>query len=103
MLACRDYVRDLLADLAIARARSREPRIPAEEVFRRSASDHRAAGDGLLADRLGPKGPRVQDVESPTHVERLAQPTRARRPRVEVKTCALVPRLDRADRIVGNR
>ena len=34
MLACRDYVRELLADLAIARARSREPRIPAEQVFR---------------------------------------------------------------------
>ena len=34
MLACRDYVRELLADLTIARARSREPRIPAEEVFR---------------------------------------------------------------------
>ena len=36
MTACRDYVRELLADLAVARARSREPgiRIPAEEVFR---------------------------------------------------------------------
>lgn len=34
MTACRDYVRELLADLAIARARSRGLRIPAEEVFR---------------------------------------------------------------------
>ena len=36
MTACRDYVRELLADLAVARARSREPgiRTPAEEVFR---------------------------------------------------------------------
>ena len=34
MAACRDYVRELLADLTVARARSRGPRIPAEEVFR---------------------------------------------------------------------
>ena len=36
MLSCRDYVRELLADFAVARARSRGSRIriPAEEVFR---------------------------------------------------------------------
>lgn len=37
MLACRDYVRDLLADLSVARTRSREPRVSAEEVFREAA------------------------------------------------------------------
>jgi hypothetical protein len=34
MKACRDYVRELLADLAVARARAGGRRIPAEEVFR---------------------------------------------------------------------
>jgi hypothetical protein len=34
MAACRDYVRELLADLTVARSRSRGPRILAEEVFR---------------------------------------------------------------------
>jgi hypothetical protein len=35
MKACRDYVRELLADLAVARARAPEPGSPAEEVYRR--------------------------------------------------------------------
>jgi hypothetical protein len=38
MQACRDYRRELLADLAIARDRSRGPRIPATEVFRETAN-----------------------------------------------------------------
>ncbi len=59
--------------------------------------------DGLLADRQGLEGPRVQDVESPAHVERLPQPARARRPRVQVKPSRLVPRSERLNGIAGHR
>ena len=45
----------------------------------------------------------MQDVESPAHIERLSQPARARRSRVQMKPCALVPRSERPDEIVGDR
>jgi hypothetical protein len=45
----------------------------------------------------------MQDVDRPAHIERLSQPTRARRPRVQVKSGRLVPHSERLDRIVGNR
>ena len=58
--------------------------------------------DSLLADRQRPKGPRVQDVESPSYVEMLSQPARPRRPCVQVKPRRLVPRSERPDGIAGN-
>jgi len=57
----------------------------------------------LRADRQRLKRPRVQDADRPAHVEALAGPLRARRPRVDVKACILVPRPERPDRIVGDR
>ena len=58
--------------------------------------------DGALADRQGLKGPRLQDIDRPAHIERLPQPARARRPRVQVKPGRLVPRPERPDGIVGD-
>jgi len=69
----------------------------------RRTRDLRKGFDALLADRQRLEGPRVQDVESPAHVERLPQPARARRPRVQVKPGRLVSRSQRPDGIVGDR
>jgi hypothetical protein len=59
--------------------------------------------DGLSPDLQRLDGPRVQDVESPAHVERLPQPARARRPCVQVKPRRLVPRSERLNGIVRDR
>jgi Uma2 family endonuclease len=61
------------------------------------------SGQARLSGQSRLEGPRVQDVESPAHVERLPQPARARRPRVQVKPGRLVPRSERPDGIVGDR
>jgi hypothetical protein len=45
----------------------------------------------------------MQDVDRPAHVEALAQPARARRPRVEAKPLRGVPRLEGSGRIGGHR
>ena len=42
----------------------------------------------------------MQDVESPAHIERLSQLARARRSRVQVEPCTLVPSSKRLDDIV---
>ena len=68
-----------------------------------AAADFRKGFAGLLVDGQGLEGPRVQDVESPAHIERLHQPARACRPRVQVKPGRLVPRSERTDGIVGER
>ena len=57
----------------------------------------------LLADGHGLEGPGTQDVDGPAHVEALAQPARARRPRVQVEPRALVACSERPDGIVGDR
>ena len=66
-------------------------------------ADLRKGFAGLLADRQGLEGPRVQDVNRPAHVERLPEPARARRPRVQVKPSRLIPSSERLDWIVGHR
>ena len=65
--------------------------------------DLRQGFDGLLDDRQGLEGPRVQDVDCIAHVERFPEPARARRPRVQVKTGGFVACSERPDGIVGNR
>lgn len=45
----------------------------------------------------------MQDVERPAHVEPLAEPAGARRPRVEVKALRGMLRVERMDRIRGHR
>jgi hypothetical protein len=70
---------------------------------RRRTPDLRKGFDGLLADRLGLEGSRVQDVESPADVERLSEPARARRPRMQAKPRRLVSRSEREDGIVRDR
>src|ERR1700675_3747673 len=67
------------------------------------ATDLRKGFDSLLADRQGPEGPRVQDVDRPAHVERLSQPLWARRPRVQMKSGRLVSRSERLNGIVRDR
>ena len=44
----------------------------------------------------------MQDIDRPAHIETLAQPARARRPRVEVQSCFLVLSSERPDGIVGD-
>src|SRR5437762_1494311 len=48
-------------------------------------------------------GERVQDVDCPSHVQRLSQPTRGRGPRVDAESLRLVPRPDGLDGIGGRR
>jgi hypothetical protein len=56
----------------------------------------------LSADREGLKSPGIQDVDRPAHVEAFAQPTRARRPRVQAEPGGFVPRSEHVDRIFGD-
>jgi hypothetical protein len=44
----------------------------------------------------------MQDVDRPAHIQALAQPARARRPRVETEPLRIVPRPEGLNRIAGH-
>jgi hypothetical protein len=64
---------------------------------------HRKPGSSSSGRSRELVGQRMQDVERVAHIQALAQPGRARRPRVQAEPLRLVLRPERLDRIGGHR